>query len=85
MERHFELELQKLSNRILKMGNLVGEQIHNTMEALLTCDQELAQKIIDNDTIVDNWMSRSTSFASGSSPSRSRWRLTCGSSCRHSV
>lgn len=53
MERHFELELQKLSNRILKMGNLVGEQIHNTMEALLTCDQELAQKIIDNDTIVD--------------------------------
>jgi phosphate transport system protein len=53
MERHFELELQKLNNRILKMGNLVGEQIHNTMEALLTCDQELAQKIIDNDTIVD--------------------------------
>jgi phosphate transport system protein len=53
MERHFEFELEKLNSRLLKMGNLVGEQIHNTMKALLSCDHELAKQIIDNDTKVD--------------------------------
>ncbi|MBE0648501.1 MAG: phosphate signaling complex protein PhoU [Bacteroidales bacterium] len=53
MERHFEQELQKLKSRILKMGNLVADQIHNTMLALQTCDIELAAQVIRNDKIVD--------------------------------
>ncbi|MDD4602721.1 MAG: phosphate signaling complex protein PhoU [Bacteroidales bacterium] len=53
MERHFEQELDKLNNRILKMGNLVVEQIHNALEALLTCNNELAQQVINADTKVD--------------------------------
>lgn len=53
MERHFELELEKLKKRILKMGNLVAGQIHNTMLALQTCDTDLAQQVIDNDKTID--------------------------------
>lgn len=53
MERHFEQELEKLKQRLLKMGNLVAEQISDTMLALQNCDTELAQQIIDRDVIVD--------------------------------
>jgi phosphate transport system protein len=53
MERHFEQELKKLKSRILKMGNLVADQIHNTMLALQSCDVDLASQVIMNDKIVD--------------------------------
>ena len=53
MERHFEQELEKLKKRIVKMGNLVADQIHNTMLALKTCDVALAQQVIQNDKIID--------------------------------
>jgi phosphate transport system protein len=53
MERHFEQELEKLNRRILKMGNLVYAQIHNALEALLTCNNELAQQVISTDNKVD--------------------------------
>jgi len=53
MERHFELELEKLKKRILKMGNLVAEQVHNAFDALLRGDNELARQIIEKDRKVD--------------------------------
>jgi phosphate transport system protein len=53
MERHFEQELGKLNKRILKMGNLVYDQIHNSLEALLTCNIELAQVVVNKDNKVD--------------------------------
>ncbi|MCX6304674.1 MAG: phosphate signaling complex protein PhoU [Bacteroidetes bacterium] len=53
MERHFEQELDKLKKRLLKMGNLVYDQVHNSLEAMLTCDIELAQQVIDKDNKVD--------------------------------
>lgn len=53
MERHFEHELDKLNNRIIKMGGLVADQIHNAMVALIKCDIELARTIIDHDSEVD--------------------------------
>ncbi len=53
MERHFEQELVKLNKRILKMGNLVYDQIHNSLEALLTCDIELARQVVGLDNKVD--------------------------------
>jgi len=53
MERHFELELQKLNKRVNKMGNLVAEQVHNAFDALLRGDAELARLIIDKDRKVD--------------------------------
>ena len=53
MERHFELELEKLRKRILKMGNLVASQVHQTMVALVNCDVEAAEEIIEADNAVD--------------------------------
>ena len=53
MERHFELELEKLNKRILKMGNLVASQVHQTMVALVNCDIEAAEEIIEADNAVD--------------------------------
>jgi len=53
MERHFDQELEKLNNRVLKMGKLVESQITDTMQALLNCDVELAGRIIENDNQVD--------------------------------
>ena len=53
MERHFEQELVKLNKRILKMGTLVYDQIHNSLEALLTCNIELAQQVVGKDNKVD--------------------------------
>ena len=53
MERHFELELQKLQRRILKMGGLVTLQIKNAMLALVNCDAELAAEVIETDNQLD--------------------------------
>ena len=53
MERHFEEEPEKLKKRLLKMGNLVYDQVHNSLEALLTCNIELAQSVVDKDNKVD--------------------------------
>jgi phosphate transport system protein len=53
MERHFEQELQKLKKRIVKMGLLVAEQVHQSMVALTECNAEMAQAIIDQDNAVD--------------------------------
>jgi len=53
MERHFEQELDKLNRRIIKMGGLVAEQIHNAMLALINCDTGLASTIIEHDSEVD--------------------------------
>ena len=53
MERHFDLELEKLRKRILKMGNLVASQVHQTMLALVNCDLEAAEEIVETDNAVD--------------------------------
>ncbi len=53
MERHFEQELDKLNRRILKMGNLVYDQVHRSLEALLAGDVELANEVISLDNKVD--------------------------------
>lgn len=53
MERHFEQELEKLRRRILKMAGLVDAQVHDVMQALISCDTELAKKVIENDEQLD--------------------------------
>lgn len=53
MERHFDQELKDLNKDILKMSALAEESIYKSIEALKSRDKELAQKIIDNDSVVD--------------------------------
>ena len=53
MERHFEQELEKLNRRILKMGDLVSNQVNNAMTALIRCDAQLAREVVENDARLD--------------------------------
>ena len=41
--RHFEVELQALKNRLLKMGALVEERVHVAMQALMERRLEAAE------------------------------------------
>ena len=53
MERHFELELEKLNNRLKKMAGIVANQVNSSLKALLLEDIELAKQIIEQDRKVD--------------------------------
>jgi phosphate transport system protein len=50
-----ERELEKLKERILKMGAFVEEAIRKSMKALVERDRELAIQVIDGDAIVNNY------------------------------
>jgi phosphate transport system protein len=50
MERHhFEAELQALKNRLLTMGALVEERVHQAVQALIDRKEEEAQRVIASD------------------------------------
>lgn len=50
----FDTGLQLLHDELVKMGSIVEKQIHGSIEALVTQDVQLAEKIIKNDDLVDN-------------------------------
>jgi phosphate transport system protein len=49
----FDLKLQELHNDILRMGSMVEKQIHQSIDALVKKDSQLAAIIIANDDLVD--------------------------------
>ncbi|NLZ49123.1 MAG: phosphate signaling complex protein PhoU [Clostridiales bacterium] len=49
----FDNHLQKLHNEIVKMGDLVENQIHLSIESLVQQDEKLANAVISNDDFVD--------------------------------
>lgn len=49
METHFQQELNKLKEQILKMGGLAEQAINNAVEALVKRDTALAEKTIRED------------------------------------
>lgn len=49
MQRHFDEELEKLTEKILKMSSLVEKAIHLSIKALVDRESELAQQIIKSD------------------------------------
>ena len=52
--RHFEIELQALKNRLLGMGALVEERVHQAMQALMERRIEAAEAIIAGDAEVND-------------------------------
>ena len=52
--RHFETELQALKNRLLGMGALVEERVHQAMQALMERRIEAAEAIIAGDAEVND-------------------------------
>ena len=52
--RHFEVELQALKNRLLRMGALVEERVHGAMQALMERRLEAAEAIVAGDAEVND-------------------------------
>ena len=53
MQRHFELELRELQQRLLRLGGLAEDMLRRAVESVLNRDGELAQQVIDNDDEAD--------------------------------
>lgn len=49
----FDTNLQELHNDLLRMGSIVEKQIYECIEALVNQDEAQANKVIDNDDLVD--------------------------------
>ncbi|ATW23873.1 phosphate signaling complex protein PhoU [Candidatus Formimonas warabiya] len=54
----FQAQLKDLQQQILRMGSLVEEAIANSVAALKLQDTVLAQKIIDEDDIIDDFYAK---------------------------
>jgi phosphate transport system protein len=50
----FDVHLNELHDDILRMGSIVEKQIYQCIEALVNQDMELADKIMQNDDLVDD-------------------------------
>ena len=51
--RHFDREIEKLKDLLLRMGAMVEEQISHSIRALLDRDTAIAQQVIDGDGAID--------------------------------
>ena len=51
--RHFDREIESLKELLLRMGAMVEDQISESIRALLERDTVAAQRVIDNDTAID--------------------------------
>lgn len=53
ISQQFNEELEEIRSRVLAMGGLVEEQIHNATQALVEGDVALAESVIENDANVN--------------------------------
>ncbi len=53
MRRTFHQRLEEITDEVLVMGSLVQDAVHNSIEALMNMDQELADRIIKDDEKVN--------------------------------
>ena len=53
MERHFETEMQALRNRLLSMGAMVEERVHQAVVALMERNAGAAERIVAGDQEVN--------------------------------
>ena len=53
MQRHFDKDIQDLTELLLRMGALVEEQINLAVQALQERDSTLAEKVIGGDDAID--------------------------------
>ena len=55
MERQFEIQIEKLKKKILKMCSLVDEQVEYAIRAVEAGDEELIKTVIERDNKVDKY------------------------------
>jgi phosphate transport system protein len=53
MQRHFDRDIEALTDKLLRMGAMVEDQISQSIRAMLERDTELAEKVIVMDSEVD--------------------------------
>ena len=51
----FDEEVDEVTSSVMNMGGLVAQQVERAIKALLTSDQTLAQKVIDDDVKVNTF------------------------------
>ena len=51
--RHFDREIERLKELLLRMGAMVEDQINESIRALLERDTTVAQRVLDADSAVD--------------------------------
>jgi phosphate transport system protein len=54
MERHFETDMQALKNRLLSMGAMVEERVHQAVQALMERNAAAAERIVAGDQEVND-------------------------------
>lgn len=55
MRKSFYEKLDEISGDVISMGSLVQEAVHNAIKAFVEFDVEVAQKVIDEDTKIDEY------------------------------
>lgn len=53
IERHFDEELRELNTKLLKMATLAEEAIFRAVEALKNRDKAMAERVIEEDNVID--------------------------------
>ncbi len=54
ISRQFNEEMEDIRNKILTMGGLVEQQIEMAAKSFMSCNLELAEKVIQQDNLVNN-------------------------------
>lgn len=54
ISRQFNHEMEDIRNKVLTMGGLVEEQIELAARSFMNCDLELAEKVIQQDELINN-------------------------------
>jgi phosphate transport system protein len=55
MRKTFHERLDEATEDVISMGSVVQEAVHNSIKALFEKDTDLAQKVIDNDSKIDDF------------------------------
>ena len=55
MRKTFHQKLDEINEDVLSMGSLVQEAVHNSIEAILGMNADLAQTVIDKDEKIDEY------------------------------
>lgn len=53
MQTHLELEIEEIKVKIFEMADLAIEAIRGSVDSLRNSDTDLAQKVVDNDSMID--------------------------------
>ncbi|MGY6274315.1 phosphate signaling complex protein PhoU [Methylomonas sp. MgM2] len=54
ISRQFNIELEDIRNKVLTMGGLVEQQLDLATNAFMSCDMEIAEKVVQQDHLINS-------------------------------